>query len=401
MKHIGKNRYSMFSIMLLLVFSLLLPILSGCEADTVQGADGKSAYDLAVENGYTGTVNEWLASLIGQDGEKGEPGIQGEKGDQGEQGPQGEKGDQGEQGPQGEKGDTGEQGPQGEKGDQGEQGLQGEKGDQGEQGPQGEKGDPGEQGQNGKDAFEIYKDYYDYTGTREQWIYDLINGNLADKKTYTVSFDTDGGSFIPDQKVERGDKIKVPAIPTKAGYRFTGWYVGEELWSFIGYTVTEDITLTAHWEFALFNSSFIDVAPVKGMLIKAHSGDMQVWNPTTEDYRVHLGIDIETAENAPVYCVADGVIQKIWDDKNLGFCISITHSPNATTIYKNLNQNLPSGISEGKTVKATDLIGFVGDTASIEKADPPHLHFEVTVNGLSADPLDYFSDRVLNEISAE
>ena len=45
--------------------------------------------------------------LRGEQGPRGEQGIQGEKGDQGEQGIQGEKGDQGEQGVQGEKGDTG------------------------------------------------------------------------------------------------------------------------------------------------------------------------------------------------------------------------------------------------------------------------------------------------------
>lgn len=36
------------------------------------GADGKSAYELAKENGYTGTVQQWLASLVGANGEGGE-----------------------------------------------------------------------------------------------------------------------------------------------------------------------------------------------------------------------------------------------------------------------------------------------------------------------------------------
>ena len=66
------------------------------------GNDGKSAYQIAVDNGYVGTESEWLASLKGV------------KGDTGEQGPQGI---QGEQGPKGDKGDTGAQGPQGPKGD--------------------------------------------------------------------------------------------------------------------------------------------------------------------------------------------------------------------------------------------------------------------------------------------
>ena len=35
------------------------------------GADGKSAYDLAVEQGFTGTLAEWLESFIGADGADG------------------------------------------------------------------------------------------------------------------------------------------------------------------------------------------------------------------------------------------------------------------------------------------------------------------------------------------
>ena len=77
----------------------------------------KTAYDIAVDNGFTGTEEEWVKSI------KGEPG---EKGDTGEQGIQGEKGEKGEKGIQGEKGDTGEQGIQGEKGEKGEKGDKGD-----------------------------------------------------------------------------------------------------------------------------------------------------------------------------------------------------------------------------------------------------------------------------------
>lgn len=43
----------------------------GTEAEwllSLQGADGKSAYEVAIENGFTGTEGEWLASLKGTDG---------------------------------------------------------------------------------------------------------------------------------------------------------------------------------------------------------------------------------------------------------------------------------------------------------------------------------------------
>ena len=72
-----------------------------------QGAQGASAYEIAVENGFVGTEAEWLASLRGPQGPQGVPGAQG---------PKGETGATGAQGPQGATGATGAQGPQGETG---------------------------------------------------------------------------------------------------------------------------------------------------------------------------------------------------------------------------------------------------------------------------------------------
>jgi hypothetical protein len=53
------------------------------------GADGKSAYEIAQENGFEGSEEEWLESLKG---EQGPVGPQGERGEAGPQGPKGEKG---------------------------------------------------------------------------------------------------------------------------------------------------------------------------------------------------------------------------------------------------------------------------------------------------------------------
>lgn len=44
------------------------------------GSNGKSAYEIAVELGFTGTAEEWLASLKGEPGPQGEAGVQGETG---------------------------------------------------------------------------------------------------------------------------------------------------------------------------------------------------------------------------------------------------------------------------------------------------------------------------------
>ena len=54
--------------------------------DGVNGIDGKSAYEIAVENGFTGTVVEWLESLKGKDGAVGPQGEQGPPGRDGKDG---------------------------------------------------------------------------------------------------------------------------------------------------------------------------------------------------------------------------------------------------------------------------------------------------------------------------
>jgi len=70
----------------------------------------------------------------------------------------------------------------------------------------------------------------------------------GNEETYTVTFDVSGGNeVIPNQTVKSGGKIEKPTDPTRDGYMFDGWYVGEEKWVFAGYNVTEDVTLVAKW----------------------------------------------------------------------------------------------------------------------------------------------------------
>ena len=61
-------------------------------ASVHDGADGASAYEIAVENGYTGTEAEWLSSLKGEKGDAGEQGIQGIQGEKGDAGAAGKDG---------------------------------------------------------------------------------------------------------------------------------------------------------------------------------------------------------------------------------------------------------------------------------------------------------------------
>src|SRR5699024_1361114 len=68
------------------------------------GQPGKSAYEIAVEQGFEGDEQAWLESLKGDKGDtgpQGPPGADGKDGADGEQGPPGADGKDGEQGPPG------------------------------------------------------------------------------------------------------------------------------------------------------------------------------------------------------------------------------------------------------------------------------------------------------------
>lgn len=65
------------------------------------GVNGSSAYEVAIQNGYSGSLSQWLTSLIGAKGDQGIQGIQGIKGDQGLQGIQGQAGVNGTNGTNG------------------------------------------------------------------------------------------------------------------------------------------------------------------------------------------------------------------------------------------------------------------------------------------------------------
>ncbi len=141
--------------------------------------------------------------------------------------------------------------------------------------------------------------------------------------------------------------------------------------------------------------------PVNGVLSKRHDPTLQVYSSTMKDYRVHIGVDIVTEASAPVYAAADGKISKIWEDTLMGYCIAVKHSGDCYTIYKNLAETIPEGISEGASVRSGQLIGSVGESAMVEIAEEPHLHFEMTVADLSVDPLEYFDEKSLEALKID
>lgn len=66
-------------------------------------------------------------------------------------------------------------------------------------------------------------------------------------KTYTITFDTDGGTVVPSQTVKDKGTATEPTAPTKTGYEFKGWLLDGKTYDFTT-PVTKDVTLKAKWE---------------------------------------------------------------------------------------------------------------------------------------------------------
>ncbi len=81
---------------------------------------------------------------------------------------------------------------------------------------------------------------------------DNSENNAEDKtnvetKKYTVTFDSNGGTTVEKQSIEKGAKAVKPTNPTRKGYTFKGWLLNNVEFNF-NTAITEDIELKAKWK---------------------------------------------------------------------------------------------------------------------------------------------------------
>lgn len=107
-----------------------------------------------------------------------------------------------------------------------------------------------------KEGYRFDGWYYDNNGGKAKWDFDKDTVTRAMTltakwvQTYTVAFDTNGGSAVDPVTVDAVSTVTKPADPTKSGYTFGGWYKDSTLqtpWDFANGTVTADTTLYAKW----------------------------------------------------------------------------------------------------------------------------------------------------------
>lgn len=131
------------------------------------------------------------------------------------------------------------------------------------------------------------------------------------------------------------------------------------------------------------------LAPCDGYIQKDYSDTVLVFSQSMNDHRVHLGIDISGNIGDPVKAFSGGTVERIYADRFMGNTVIINHGNGLRSVYMNLGSEIPDGIKEGAVVKAGAVIGSIGESATSECMDSPHLHFEIRLGESKVNPQNY------------
>ena len=120
---------------------------------------------------------------------------------------------------------------------------------------------------------------------------------------------------------------------------------------------------------------------VKGGWVSSNFG-MRL-HPISGKKQFHRGVDIPGKEGSEVLAVADGVVVKSKKASTYGWMVQIDHGDGYTTLYSHNSKNL---VVQGETVVKGQAIAEIGSTGL---STGPHVHFEVSKNDRSINPVKY------------
>lgn len=170
----------------------------------------------------------------------------------------------------------------------------------------------------------------------------LMGWLVADmtETTYSVAFDVGNGTSSTVLKVEGKSNILKPADPTREGYIFEGWYVGDERFDF-NKEVTEDITLTAKWTKIEEDEKIVTYT----VTFNSNSGSSVA--PQT----------VETGKNAiePVKPTRSGYTFNGWYNGNVkyDFTSKVTADITLTANWTKIEENKSDNTTDNKTQTVT------------------------------------------------
>jgi len=125
------------------------------------------------------------------------------------------------------------------------------------------------------------------------------------------------------------------------------------------------------------------VLPLTNTVQKPFSADAPLYSETMRDWRIHTGVDFAGELGQTVKAVAQGTVVSIEEDALWGSIVTIDHGVGVLSRYCGVE----ASVKEGDKTDASTPIGKL-ITIPCEALQKPHLHFEMTVDGVPVDPIE-------------
>jgi len=106
-------------------------------------------------------------------------------------------------------------------------------------------------------------------------------------------------------------------------------------------------------------------------------------HPILKVYKLHTGIDIGAPNGTNILAANDGTVISAGYNNSYGYMVMLDHGGGIVTLYAHCSKLL---VSKGDAVARGQVIALVGSTGM---STGPHLHFEVRINGVYKNPLEY------------
>ncbi len=131
---------------------------------------------------------------------------------------------------------------------------------------------------------------------------------------------------------------------------------------------------------SLFKSDEEITVPVHGEITSEYGNRT---NPVSGEYLMHSGVDIAASQGTEIRAAYSGIVSEVGSNSVGGNYISLVHKDGSETLYCHCSKIIAE---KGDVIRAGETIALVGSTG---RSTGPHLHFEITVDGSTEDPLLY------------
>lgn len=131
---------------------------------------------------------------------------------------------------------------------------------------------------------------------------------------------------------------------------------------------------------SFFKSDEEITVPVHGEITSEYGNRT---NPVSGEYLMHSGVDIAASQGTEIRAAYSGIVSEVGSNSVGGNYISLVHKDGSETLYCHCSKIIAE---KGDVIRAGETIALVGSTG---RSTGPHLHFEITVDGKTENPLLY------------